>query len=85
MISKDILKKALNKDIKGYALRVMIYLVTSELYDDNLNQISVTQRVIAKDLDIEPSFVNKAIAELRNNNVLSVSKIGKRNIYSFSK
>lgn len=80
---KKILKHAAHSQVRGYALRVLIYMLSSELYDDKENTISITQKDIARNLNIEQCMANKSIAELRNSNIISVSKRGNRNVYKF--
>lgn len=79
----NFLKKVSDSGVRGFGLKVLVYLLSSNLYDRENNTIRITQRQIARDLDIEQCMANKSIAELKDKNIISVEKISGKNTYTF--
>lgn len=79
----EINNKITNSKMKGYTVKVAVFLLGYDLESLLKNHIMVSQTVIANSLGMNRTLVAKAIRELKENEIIMTEKCGKLNIYRF--
>lgn len=79
-----IVNKAIESDLKGYTMKVLLFFISCDLDLIEKNYFKVSHSEIAAKLNgMSRSSISKAMKELKDKNIISVTRDGKLNVYRF--
>lgn len=78
-------KKATTSSLKGYSAKVFLYLLSKDNESLFNNAILASQDDMAKTLDISKSMVALGVKELKEKKIITATRAGRLNIYTFIK
>ena len=79
----NLLKNKAVLNLRGYSAKVVLFLLSTDVESIKNNKFKMPQRLIAQNLGVDRTMITRAIKELRDNEIISVKKEGKDNVYSF--